>query len=386
MSKLNRNLTVAALIVALGTLPVYAGWEEGVAAFRSRNYSQAIQEFQGVVNAQPEYAGAHMMLGRAYLSSGRAAEAVASLRKAYDLDPANVGTQVALGQAFVEARRYSEAATLLSKVNVAALPSAQQAAVNKLKAVALQKSGNASSAIAALADAVAKNPSDAAAQYQYGVMLYNNGETRKAVSALEKAVSLAADSDKLGALCDAALRLGREERSDSAKVAAYSKSVNAASRLVSASASSKNLMRLGQAQLGAKKYSDAISTFQRAASSNGSDWLPVYYIGQAQTALGNYTAAASSLQDALRKTSSSSDIAKIYSSLGFAFEKQKNWGQARTAYEKAGCSSCITRVNENEETAKYNADVEREEAELAAIEAEARRLEEEMKSLQEGGS
>lgn len=385
---MRNNTRKIVLTGALGlvlALPASAGWEEGVAAYRSGNYSTAIQEFQGVVGSQPDYAGGHLMLGQALLKAGRAQEAVASLRKAYDLDPNNVGGQVALGSAFVAASRYNEAATLLSRIDVNSLPASQQGVVNKLKAKALAESGNTSSALAALADAVAKNPNDASAQRQYGIMLYNAGQTSQAVSVLQKAASLDGSANTLRALADAALRLGRERTDASGKRAAYSIAVDPASRLCASNASSDNLMRLGQAQLGAKQYDSAIATFQRAASANSGDWLPTYYIGQAQTATGSYAAAASSLQEALRKTSDRSDTVKIWSALGFVFEKQKNWDQARTAYEKAGNSAAIARINDNEETAAYNDEIERQEAEQAAIRAEEERLRRELEELEGGG-
>lgn len=387
MLKNTRNIVLAAALGLLLTVPASAGWEEGVAAYRSGNFSAAIGEFQGVVDAQPDYAGGHLMLGQSFLKAGRSQEAVASLRKAYDLDPNNVGTQVALGTAFVAASRYNEAATLLSRIDVNALPSAQQSVVNKLKAKALAESGNTSSALAALAAAVANNPNDASAQRQYGVMLYNAGQTSQAVNALQKAASLNLDgsTSTLRSLADAALRLGREQTSASGKRAAYSIAVDAASRLVAASGSFENLMRLGQAQLGAKQYDSAISTFQRAGSVNTGDWLPTYYIGQAQTATGSYAAAASSLQDALRKTSDRNNTVKIWSALGFVFEKQKNWDQARTAYEKAGNSGAIARINDNEETARYNEGIDEEAKRLAEIAAEEQRLRRELEELEGGG-
>lgn len=385
MLKNTKNIVLAAALGLLVAGPASAGWEEGVAAYRSGNFSAAIGEFQGVVDAQPDYAGGHLMLGQSLLKAGRSQEAVACLRNAYDLDPNNVGTQVALGTAFVAASRYNEAATLLSRIDVNALPSAQQSIVNKLKAKALAESGNTSSALTALAAAVANNPNDASAQRQYGVMLYNAGQTPQAVSALQKAASLDGNVDTLRALADAALRLGREQATPAGKRSAYSAAADAASRLVAASGSFDNLMRLGQAQLGAKQYDSAISTFQRAGSANAGDWLPTYYIGQAQTATGSYTAAASSLQDALRKTSDRNNTVKIWSALGFVFEKQKNWDQARTAYEKAGNSGAIARVNDNEETARYNEGIDDEAQRLAEIAAEEERLRRELEELEGGG-
>jgi Flp pilus assembly protein TadD len=360
----------------------HAGWEEGVAAFKAQNWAQAAQEFQAVVEASPEYAGGHQMLGQSLLKLNRSQEALTHLRKAYDLGPDNIAVQMVLGQAYVQTGRYRDAAELLGNVNAASLPKAQQGALHQMLAIALDKTGQSSSAIREMERAVALDPNDAGLQYQLGTLLFNNGDTAQAVGALEKAASLdSGDSRKQKAYADALLRSAREQQG-SAKEATYRKAVSAASRLVTAEASYDNLMLLGGAQLGAGVYTEAASTFQRAAGQNARDWLPQFYIGQAQTSTGNFTAAEGALQKALSLTESQTDRNRIWNQLGFVYEKQKNWPQAKTAYGKAGNSGAISRVEQNEATHEFNAEVEAERAEIEKLKAEEEELEKKLRELE----
>lgn len=371
------------LLLAFG-VSLEAGWEEGVAAFKAGNYAQASEEFRAVVEEQPEWPGGHRMLGQSLLKLDRTQEALTHLRKAYDLKPDDVAVQMILGQAYVQARRYRDASELLGGINIASLPKAQQGALHQMRAIAFDKTGQTESAIQELGRAVQLNPSSASLQYQYGTMMFNNGDTGNAVQALEKAVSLdSGDSTKLKAYSDALLRHAREQRG-SAKTATYQKAVSAASRLVAASDSYENLMLLGGAQLGGGSYRDAAGTFQRAVGKNSRDWLPHFYLGQAQTSAGNFTAAQTALQAALDKTEVADERNRIWSQLGFVYEKQRNFSQAKTAYQRAGDSAGVQRVEENAQIEQYNTEVEAEKAEIERLKAEEAALEEQLKKLEEG--
>ena len=99
-----------------------AGWEEGVAAFKSGNYQQAAKEFQGFVDERPDVFQGHYMLGQSLAKLGRDQEALTHLRKALELEPGNVGVQLALGKVYLEVGRYSDAAALLGKIDASSLP------------------------------------------------------------------------------------------------------------------------------------------------------------------------------------------------------------------------------------------------------------------------
>jgi len=379
----HRITTVALLLLFACSVTLEAGWEEGVAAFRAKNYAQAAEEFKTVVEDQPDWPGGHRMLGQSLLKLNRGQEALTHLRKAYDLQPDDVAVQMILGQAYVQTKRYRDASELLGSINVASLPKAQQGALHQMRAIAYDKTGQTSRAIEELGRAVQLNPSSGDLQFQHGTMLFNDGDTAAAVQALEKAVSLDPDASKLKGYSDALLRHAREQRGQ-AKTATYQKAVTAAGRLVSASDNFDNLMLLGGAQLGAGRYNDAASTFQRAAGKNSNDWLPYYYIGQAQTAADNFDQAQSALQTALDKTDVAEERNRIWSQLGFVYEKQRNFDQAVTAYRRAGDSAGVQRVEENAEIERFNTAVEAEKAEIDRLKAEEEELEKKLKELEEG--
>ena len=101
------SLALAVLILATATL-VEAGWEEGVAAFKSGNYQQAAKEFQTFVDERPDVFQGHYMLGQSLAKLKRNDEALTQLRKALELEPGNVGVQLALGKVSLEAGRFSD--------------------------------------------------------------------------------------------------------------------------------------------------------------------------------------------------------------------------------------------------------------------------------------
>jgi tetratricopeptide (TPR) repeat protein len=140
------------------------------------------------------------------------------------------------------------------------------------------------------------------------------------------------------------------------------------------------VLSLGEAQLGAKKYSDAATTLRRAAQMNGNDWLPLYYLGQAQTALAQYQTAESTLRGGLSKASSENQRL-VWKQLGFVYEKQKDFAQAKAAYQRIGDQAAVARVSENERIALENRLIEEQNLEIERLKQEAAELEAQMEDL-----
>jgi len=384
-SRFVTGLIMVVLLAAAGSAS--AQWEDGVAAFKSGDYAKAAQEFQAIIDQQPDWPGAHYMLGQTLLKQKKNQEALAQLRKAYDLNPDDLSYQLALGKAYLSVRRYGDAAQLLGNIDAAALPKPQQAAMLQMLAVAYDKSGDSGRALQALSGAAQASPDNADIQFQYGSAALNNGDTATAVKALGKAASLdSGDATKQEVYVKALIRSGRETRQSGAKAQAYTKAVNAAKTLAASDGSFDNLLLLGEAQLGATDYAAAAATLQRAAAKKPNDWLPLYYVGQAHTATGQYGSAVSALNQALTKPSAAGDKVRINKQLGFVYEKQKNHSKALAAYQAAGDSAGVQRVKTNQETQAFNAAVDEETQKIQEIEAEARKLEEELKQLPGGGA
>ena len=88
------------LLLVLCAAPALAGWEEGIAAFTSKNFTVAAQEFAEVVGSSPENWQARYMLGLALEQLKRRDEALAHLRKAYDLNPNDLSVGLALARVY----------------------------------------------------------------------------------------------------------------------------------------------------------------------------------------------------------------------------------------------------------------------------------------------
>ena len=84
------------LVLAIGHTTALAGWDEGVAAFTSKNFQQAARQFQAIVKQNPDGWRGHYMLGLSLKNARRKEEALHHLRKAYDLNPNDLSVKVAL--------------------------------------------------------------------------------------------------------------------------------------------------------------------------------------------------------------------------------------------------------------------------------------------------
>lgn len=375
------GLVVVGLFLAVAG-PAQAGWEEGIAAFKAKNYSVAAKEFQSVVESTPDYANGHFMLGQALSQLNRKQEALNALRKAYDLNPSSVQFQFALANAYLTAERYSDAARLYDMIDANGLPGAMKTAFHKNKAVAMGKSGRSDEALAALRATAQSNPNDAEAQYHYGVAAFNSGDTNAAVSALGRAVQANATEASREAYIKALIRQAREGKGNKAR--SYATAVDQAKALVSSKASYDNLLVLGEAQLGAKQYQGAADSFGRAASQRSGEWLPLFYQSQALTALQEYAGAEDALRKALATNPPASDQKRIYRQVGFVNEKLKNFEEAKAAYQRAGDQASFQRVEENQQIAEENRRIEAENRRIEEMRQEREKLEQELKELEEG--
>lgn len=379
MRKYMTLIALAALLVAAGVAD--AGWNEGVAAFQAGDLNKAAAEFRQVVEDAPDYDGGHFMLGQVLLKQGKDQEALSHLRKAYELKSDDVSYQMALGKAYLANDRFSDAATMLQRINAGSLPKTQQEAYYQMLGVALDRSGNEGAALDAYRQLTQQVPNDADAWLRYGTTAYNAGQTDTAVSALERAVRLDGnDVAKQEAYAKALVRKARLSKG-SVKRQTYQTAVDVARKMVQQQDDYDNLLFLGEVQLGAAQYREAVQTLRQAAAKSGGDWHTYYYQSQAHTLLSQYDDAAETAQQALDRADSELTRKRIWDQIGFAHEKQKNYDQAIAAYEKAGNQGGVTRVSENKRIAEENLDIEEHNQQIQELEEERKRLEEELRDI-----
>lgn len=372
---------IAVVIAVGGAGLAEAGWEEGVAAFQAKDYETAAAEFSTFVEEQPEYVGGQIMLAQSLRKLGRHDEALQHFRKAYELEPANLSYQLALSQGYLSVKRYGDAAQMLQKIDPGKLPAAQRDEYQQMLASALERSGNSEAALAALKSLTQTAPESADAWYRYGTAAFNAGDTAAGVAALEKAVSLdGEDLRKREALAKALVRQARETQG-AAKKGIYDKAVRVASDLATQQPTYDHLLLLGEFQLGAGQYREAVASLKQAAAADAGSWLPHYYMAQAYTLLADYDNTDSAARAALERVESDKERQMVWKQIGFAREKKRDYDGAKEAYLQAGDPQSASRVDENRRIASENQEIEAENRQIEEMEAERRRLEEELREL-----
>ena len=362
--------TVCALLTASVAL---AGWDEGVAAFKSGNYAQAIAEFQQFVEERPDQQAGYQMLGRSLLRGGKAGEAVAAFQKAIEMKADDIGSQVLLGQAFYQSGKPRECISTLSRLNIGALPANIQIGVYETRGASYARLGNTGSAAADLGRVADLKPSDAAARFEYGQMLHSDAQLDPAIAAYERAVSMDGSNSEWKTTLVNALKVKGRSTSGSAKSGIYRKAEDYARSLVGTSASYDNLLLLGEVQLGGKNYESAASTLQQAISKRRNDWHAHLYLGQAYGSLERYNDAEAPLNDALG-LASGDDERQVLDYLGFVLSKQNKYDAAISAYEGAGNAAGAARVRENKQIAQENREADEFNENIAELERKQEEL------------
>lgn len=378
--------SIIVLFAAASTLPAFAGWDEGVAAFTAKNYQQAAAEFQQLVDQNPEGYRSHYMLGMSLQRLGRKEEALNHLRKAYDLNPNDLSIKLELGKAYFTVRRYKEVTSLLNSVDASKLPGTHQAAFYQMRGEAKLKVKDTNGGFQDYQALAKLKPKDAKVQYKFGAVALRADQMSAAITALDRAVQLdPKDPEKKKVYANALIKKGRITRDKTEKKSSYLKAAKLASAVSAADPSFDNLMLQMSAELGAGLYDEAVVTGGKAEKKNPQDWLVPFYIGQAYTSSANHGKAEAPLKKALSLAKKPEDQKKVWKQLGFAYEKEKKYEASISAYQNAGDQGAVARVEKNYETSRYNDQVEAENEQIRRMEEEAKRLEEELKKLEEGG-
>ncbi len=305
-------LALATACALLGASASSAGWEAGVVAFQAGNYAQAIAEFQQFVEERTDEEAlqkGYRMLAQSLLRGGKAKEAVAAFQKHLELKPGDVGSQVGLGQAYYTSGQDRECVATLNELNIGSLPKPHQILVYQMRSASLVRLGSIGSAAAALGRVAELKPTDAKARFDYGALLHGDGQLDAAVAAYEQAISMDGGSR-----------------------------------------SYDNLLLLGTAQLGARRYQAATSTLRQAIKLEGNEWLPHFHIGQALSSRDRFKRAEKPLKTALG-LAAGADAKLVWKQLGYVFWRQGKYAAAVAAYENAGDFETARQVRKSERTA-----------------------------------
>ena len=158
----------------------------------SHGTAKQIEQLRKIISIAPDFARAHLALGKALLHDAKVSDAVAELRDATRLDPTSGEAHYQLGLALARSGQQEEAAAEVKKGRE--LSSADERNQNAELDIsegrtAFQK-GELQEAESKFRHAIKLQPNSPVAQHLLGMTLEKEGNTDDAVAAYQKAVEL----------------------------------------------------------------------------------------------------------------------------------------------------------------------------------------------------
>ena len=148
---------------------------DGEAAFRARNYLQAVAIFEDYIDRKPGNGWGYYMLGLSAWKAGDFQKSEKAFDQALSIDPDHVKSLVNSGRLFIEQLRHAEA---LARLNLAAEIDPDSLEVQRLLAATHQASGNTVEAVAAYRRVIDLKDNDAAAMTQLALLLKDGTEVK----------------------------------------------------------------------------------------------------------------------------------------------------------------------------------------------------------------
>jgi tetratricopeptide (TPR) repeat protein len=353
-------ITAVALLLVVAA-PAGAEWNKGLEAYKNKDWAAAVREFEEVTETNPDYAGGYYMLGVSQRSNGQLSPALASLRKAVELDGSQASYKIALGQALLQASQFQDAYSLLKPMNISSIEAAHRSNYALLFAQAATKTNRPQEAVTVLTTQARADSSNPRLQQALGAAYTANGDEPKAFAAYKKAFELNSRDQTSGRnAARAAISVARRSSSASEKTRYYSDAARIAESLAATSATFDHQLLAGEAWLGAKNYSNALSWFKKAQAQQPNNALAHYYASQCHTSMGQLDSALAELQQALKIGASGKLRTQVYNQGGYVYDKKKNYDKAVQWYQEAGNQAMVAKMRENQNMQAQNRQAQQE--------------------------
>jgi tetratricopeptide (TPR) repeat protein len=329
----------------------------------SHGTAKQMEQLKKIISIAPDFARAHLALGKALLHDGKANDAVAELREATRLDPASGEAHYQLGLAFARSGQQQDGAAEVKKGRE--LSSAdernQNAELDISEGQAALQKDELQEAEAKFRHAIKLQPNTPVAQHLLAVTLEKEGNIEDAIVAYEKTVdlnpgdlsarqsltrlrpseaSVVARSNPVEATGNTGESIS--SRDDPAQVSEFENYIRdnryqeveplLASYLTEHPDSSWGWYALGYSQFAQKKIGESIKSLAKSLSLNVKNADSHKILGRDLMAIGRFDAAQTEFEQASVFAPQSSES---HYDLGKLFSLQDNWLAARKQFEEA---------------------------------------------------
>jgi tetratricopeptide (TPR) repeat protein len=294
------NIRALAIVLLAGTIPSLMAqegdYQKGYSYYKQGQYQKAIEEFEQIVEVQPDYEGGHLILGDSYLKIKNYDEAIEAFKNALELKNDNYVAHKGLALSYFNKGSYREAIATLNEGEKHARSPRQQYEIHRTRGASYYNLKDFERAIADLQKAVSIQRGNASDVLQLGISYYRLGNYREADKYLQQALVL--DPQASGAKRYLS-RLRFQGAIDAIE---------------------------------AKNYTQAVDLLDDYVKENPED-------GEARFNLGLAHLFAQNLDDAEREfvkcVELMSENWEVYDRLGYLYEKKKQYDQALQNYRTA---------------------------------------------------
>jgi tetratricopeptide (TPR) repeat protein len=175
------------------TVPKITGpvsFADGEAAYRAKNYAEAVTLFEAYTMRKPKNAWGHYMLGLSAWKSGDLVKSETALQTALGIDPMHMKSHVNLGRVLIEQKRYDDAVAQLAKASEV---DPESVTVQRLMARVFTAQHKTDEAIEAYRRAIALDELDAWSMNNLGLLYLEQGFTEDALPYFARAAELKAN-------------------------------------------------------------------------------------------------------------------------------------------------------------------------------------------------
>jgi Flp pilus assembly protein TadD len=172
------------------TAPKISGpvsFADGEAAYRSKNYAEAVTLFEAYTTRKPKNAWGHYMLGLSAWKSGDLVKSETAFQTALGIDPMHMKSHVNLSRVLIEQKRYDDAVEQLAKASEV---DPESVTVQRLMARVFTAQHKTDEAIEAYRRAIALDELDAWSMNNLGLLYLEQGFTEDAVPYFARAAEL----------------------------------------------------------------------------------------------------------------------------------------------------------------------------------------------------
>ena len=323
-----------------------ADWQAGLDALKADDLRTAESQFRQVVDEKPDWFGGYRMLGQVLLRQEKFSAAVVPLKEAQRLNPDDVGTRFDLGRALLSSERAADALTALAGDRPAGLPDKNWSQWLQYRVEAARQASKFADASRDLETLTRMKPQDAKLQYLWSTVSADMGHKDAARRQLAQAAKLdpsnpvylakglVMDFSAASKIADAAAQTSR--------CAALTPDGR---RLIKLDADAKYLRLAGRIESCAGHAKEAVDFLARAVGRGSDDWDTSFHLGRNQLLLGDMPAGSKTLEGLL-SGSDADQAKKIHHELGYAYQMQNRFDDAIRHYGAAGAAERVAQAKE----------------------------------------